>query len=173
MEIKLGMFLHIVPIVIFGKFCESPLGLLWVEKGPVNKLFRFDPEGWANRCWLGPYFEGVYCIFMSWPFEPLPMQGGCTSTLCLQYLEYKKLPIWVWKWIGVYYLESFLSVFLLKPFLLPASALGWPTNPPVYLEITVFQGRVTRVCSGEKWRSKLRDSHRLARWSFDCNKTPH
>lgn len=65
MEIKLGRFLHTVPIVRIGKFCKSPLGLLWVGKGLVNKLFRFDPEGLANRCWLGPYFEGVYCIFMS------------------------------------------------------------------------------------------------------------
>lgn len=57
MEIKLGRFLHIVPIVRIGK-CKSLLGLLWVERGPMNKLFRFAPEGLANRCWLGPYFEG-------------------------------------------------------------------------------------------------------------------
>lgn len=45
MEIKLGRLLHIVPIVRVGKFCKSPLGLLWMEKGPMNKLFRFVPEG--------------------------------------------------------------------------------------------------------------------------------
>lgn len=165
MEIKLGRFLHTVPIVKIGKFCKSPLGLLWVEKGPVNKLFRCDPEGLANRCGLCPCFEGSLLHIHEPTFWATSNAGRMHIYILFAVFGIEKLPIWLGVKMHWGLLSQVLSVCISSealPFV--CSCSGVAHKPPVYPAITVFQGRVTRVCSGEKWHSKLRDSHRLARW---------